>query len=160
MNATARRVAVPLIGTAVVTVTLAGVATGYYRSVIAPTGTGSAGAANVTAPTFTVTGTVSTGLYPGGPGATMTVTVANPNTRPIAVQSLASAGTVTVSGASGTCTTTGLSVASAPTGLPATVGAGSTVTLTLTGAVTMGLTADSGCQGASFTIPLKVTGQL
>jgi hypothetical protein len=160
MNAATRRVATPLLGTAVVTVTLAGVATGYYRSVVASTGTGSAATSGVTAPTFTVTGTVSTGLYPGGPGATMTVTVHNANSRAIAVQSLASAGTVTVSGASGTCTTTGLTVNAAPSALPASVPAGSTVTLTLTGAVTMGLTADSGCQGATFTIPLKVTGQL
>lgn len=162
MNATrlGRRVATPVVGTAVAVVALAGVAGAYYQSTLATSGTGSAKTASLQTVTFTVTGVASSaGLYPGGAGADLTVTVANPYGQAITVQSLASAGTVTATGGTGTCTTTGITVAT-PGGLPATVDASSTRTLTLTGAVTMGLTADSGCQGATFTIPLKVTGQL
>jgi hypothetical protein len=159
MNTIVRRVATPLVAAALAAVVGTGVAVAYYRSNVATTGTGSAALAGTQAVTLNTTGAVSTGVYPGGPGADITITVANPYAQAIAVKTIAINGSIAVSGASGTCTTTGLSIA-APAQLPASVNASSTLTLTLTSVVKMGLTADSGCQGATFTIPLQVTGQL
>jgi hypothetical protein len=160
MNAIVRRLTVPVVTAAVVTVVTAGVAVAWYQSSVRSTGAG--GGTTVAAQTVTLstTGAVSTGVYPGGPGADITISVTNPYaTLPITLKSIAINGSIGIAGASGTCTTTGLAIA-APTQLPATINGGATLSLTLTSVVQMGLTADSGCQGATFTIPLQVTGRL
>lgn len=155
-----RRLTVPVVAAAIATVVTAGVAAAWYQSNVRSTGTGSASTAATQTVTLTTTGAVSTGVYPGGPGADITISVTNPYANlPIALNSIAINGSIGVTGALGTCTTTGLAIA-APAQLPATVNGGATLSLTLTSVVKMGLTADSGCQGATFTIPLQVTGKL
>jgi hypothetical protein len=143
-------------------VLVAGLAYASYQTLVAPSGTGSATPVNALPLTLDVTGTVSTDLYPGGPGASVTITVANPYARPISVTALTTAGDVVVTPLSGrTCATTGITVQAPDSGLPLTVGANATsASVTLPAVVKMGTSADSGCQGATFTIPFKVTGQL
>ena len=159
MNAALRRVATPVLAGSVLALLAGGAAVAYYKSNVATSGTGSAATAATQAVTLNTTAAVSTGVYPGGPGADITISVTNPYARAIAVNAIAINGTITIAGASGTCTTTGLAIA-APTQLPVSVPASTTLSVTLTSVVKMGLTADSGCQGATFTIPLQVTGQL
>lgn len=158
MNATVRRVATPaVIGTALAATLGSGVALAHYRSNVGTSGTGSASTASVSGPfTLTVTGTVSTGLYPGGPGADVTVAVTNPFSRPLSVRSFFATAIAPVAG----CTTTGLTVAS-PTNLPVTVPVGSSPTsITFNDLVKMGTSASNGCQGAAFTITFQATGQM
>jgi hypothetical protein len=66
---------------------------------------------------------------------------------------------IVVAGAKGTCTFPALTVA-APSGWAGlTVPAhGTTGATTIAAAVSMGTAADSGCQGATFTIPVTLTG--
>lgn len=159
----ARRAAVPALAATAAAVLVTGVAYASYASGVAPNGTGNAQVEAAKTLTLDVTGTVSADLYPGGPGASVTITVANPYAgRSITVTGIASTGDVTVTPLPGsTCTTTGITVHAPASGLPFTVAAGATSTgVTLPAVVKMGTSADSGCQGATFTIPFQVTGKL
>lgn len=162
MSATVRRLATPVVvGTGLAIVLGAGVAGAYYQSGLASSGSGNATPIATTPLTLTTTGSVSTGLYPGGSGANVTFSVTNPYTRPIAVTGVSLAGSITVVPVSGrTCVTTGVSVSAPTSGLPVSVPASGTVSVTLTGVVTMSAAAESGCQGATFTVPFQVTGKL
>jgi len=112
------------------------------------------------------TGTLASTLSPGST-ADLIVTVQNPNAFPVTVLSVEQGGGVTVSGGSG-CTSdpawpgtlgnSGVSVQTT-TGLSVPVGAGATVTFHLATAAAMDGTSDSGCQGATFQIPVTVTVQ-
>jgi hypothetical protein len=115
-------------------------------------GTGTAAAGTI-APLGAV-GTIGSTLYPGG-SATLTVTVSNPNGRPVTVTSVALTGTVT---ASAGCTTSGVTV-SLPATVSVTVPAGGSAPVTLTNAVSMSTSSTSDCQGATFTVPLSATGR-
>lgn len=162
MNAVVRRVATPVVvGTALAVAFGAGVAGAYYRSAVRETGTGTATPVAADPFTLTATGAVGTGLFPGGPGADVTVTITNPYTRPITVSTVAAAGVVSATPVAGrTCATHAVAVAAPTSGLPVTVPASSSRTVTLSGAVTMGTTAESGCQGATFSVPFQVSGSL
>jgi len=159
----ARRLAVPAIASTVGVVLVAGIAVASYSTLVAGSGTGQATPAAAKVLTLDVTGTVSTDLYPGAPdGADVVLTVANPYGQAISVTGL-TAGDVVVTPLPGrTCTTTGLTFrAPSATEVPFTVAANATsASKTLHDVVRMGLTADSGCQGATFTIPFTVTGKL
>lgn len=162
MNAVVRRLATPaVVGTGLVAVLGAGVATAYYGSTVAESATGSATPTPVTPVTLAATGSASAGLYPGGPGANVTVTITNPYTRAVTISGVAPAGTVTAAPVAGqTCATHGVTVTAPASGLPVTVPASSTSTVTLAGVVQLGGDAENGCQGAAFTIPFQVTGRL
>jgi hypothetical protein len=154
-----RRLGTPAAVGVVLALGLGGAAYASYRSAVAATGTGSAVTSATQTVTLTVTGAVSTGLYPGGPGASVTVQVANPYARPISITSI-SGGTPVVTGGTGPCTTTGIAFAQPSSGLPLAVPANGSASVSLPGVVTMGTNADSGCQGASFAIAFTVTGTL
>jgi hypothetical protein len=146
------------VGTAAAVVLAAGVASAYYLTAVAPTGTGTAATANGTV-TLAITGSSTAALYPGGPAGSVTVTVANTFTRPVTVNAL-QAGTPVITNAPG-CTDADLSLTAPTSGLPLVVAASSTsVPTTLPGVVSMGTNAQSACQGATITIPFTVTGQL
>ena len=118
-------------------------------------GTGRASPAAIKAITIS-TGTITGPLYPGATGDVQ-VTITNPyNPQSLTITGV-SLGTIQVSGASGTCNTTGI-VAATPTSITpsATVSGGAQSTVILHGAVTMTSSSDSGCQGASFTVPVSV----
>lgn len=158
-----RRLATPaFVGTGLAVVLGAGVASAYLTSNVAATGTGTATPLSDTTPlALAATGSVGTGLYPGGPGADVTITVTNPYGEPVDVTAVVAAGAITANPLPGrTCATHGVTLATPSAGLPATIPASGSDTVTLTAVATMSLTADSGCQGATFTIPFQVTGQL
>ena len=119
-------------------------------------GTASSRAGQALPPTTTVVpGTAFTTnlLYPGTSGD-VKITVNNPNVYPVKVTSVAPNGAPTAAGGVGTCATTGvgLTAASPGTAIPA----GGSATLTLAGAASMTSASETGCQNATFTIPVTV----
>ena len=163
MTRLVHRVCTPAaVATGLVVTVLAGAAAAAYRSGVASTGTGRAtpAAAGATL-TLAANGAAGTGLYPNGPGADVTVTVTNPYAGPVTVTAVAAAGAITATPAAGrTCATHDVTLVTPSSGLPATVPASGTATITLRAVVRMGPAAESGCQGASFTMPINVTGTL
>ena len=97
-------------------------------------------------------------LYPTKDG-TLKVQIHNPNSYPVTVTDInAGAGAVTATGGTGTCTTTGVSLNpqhSLTVSVPA--GGNSAVQTYATGAH-MDNTSQTGCQGATFTIPVALVG--
>jgi cytoskeletal protein RodZ len=96
-------------------------------------------------------------LYPGTNGDVL-VKIHNPNHYSVAVTSVSTgSGSVSSSGGLGTCTTNAVSLNS-PQSVSITIPAQSDSTeTTLTNAAHMG-NSDNGCQGATFTIPVNLTG--
>lgn len=137
---------------------LGGAAYAYYATTMSTHGAGTASAAGTRTVTLAVDGTVSTGLYPGGPGASVTVSVTNPYATTLTLTAV-SAGTPVVTPASGrTCADAALTVAQPASGLPFAVAGGATASATLARVVSMGAAAGNGCQGATVVVPLRVTG--
>ncbi len=93
-------------------------------------------------------------LYPGGTGD-VKVKVTNPNPFAVTVTSVSGAGTITSDKGAACNASTGVTYTD-QTGLTQAVGAGATVTFTLTGAAAMSNAASSSCQGAVFTIPVTL----
>ncbi|GLZ47106.1 hypothetical protein Acsp06_32910 [Actinomycetospora sp. NBRC 106375] len=146
--------AVGVTGVVVAVLLGAGLASAAWLSSGGGTATSRAGQAQAPT-TTTVAGSAITAnlLYPGSSGD-VKVTVNNPNTYPVTVTSVSPNGSPTAAGGSGTCATTGvtLTTASPGTAIPAN---GST-TLTLAGAASMTSASETGCQNATFTIPVTV----
>ena len=137
------------------------------------TGQGSARAASVSGLVVTA-GSPLGALYPlpadttpatgygSGTVGSVSTTVANPNPFPVTITS-AIVGSVTSSPLGGRTCAAGsvLPTSSAPIALspPVTLAAGSAPTaVTVPGALYMVSTAEDGCQGASFSVPVTVTG--
>lgn len=132
-----------------------GIAHAYWRTAGIGTGTASGGILSpLVAQTATAAGAT---LGPGGSG-TLTVTVTNPNPVDVTVTAVSGNGTVGAGGGLGSCTNFVVAVQTPTAGLPVTVPAGATVTLTLAHGIAM-TSADNGCQGASFTVPVTLTGR-
>lgn len=135
----------------------AGAAYGYFTS----SGNGSGTAITGTAQSVTVdaaTGTPSSDLIPGA-SADLTLTLSNPNSFAVTLTSISEIGsTVTVVGGS-RCTSANSGV-SVPTqsSLSINVPAGTTIIHIPSGAA-MSTSSASGCQGASFQIPVTITVQ-
>jgi hypothetical protein len=133
----------------------AGSAWAFFSSSASGSGAGSVGRLQVSV--ISVTGTAK--LYPGLTTG-LSVTITNPNAFTVTVTSLAETGGssgVTVTGAKGTCSGTTAEVAvKSLTGSLGTVAPG-THTITITTSVSMGTTSPTGCQGATFHIPIKLT---
>jgi len=137
------------------------------------TGQGSARAASVSGLVVTA-GSPLGALYPlpadttpatgygSGTVGSVSTTVANPNPFPVTI-TCATVGSVTSSPLGGRTCAAGsvLPTSSAPIALspPVTLAAGSAPTaVTVPGALYMVSTAEDGCQGASFSVPVTVTG--
>lgn len=136
-----------------------GPASAYWRGMGG--GAGSAGTGS-TQPVTLSPATVSTQIYPGGQ-ASVAVVVTNPNPGPVRVGSLSldpsqGVGGFAVDGPHAACGVTTLSYTTQSNGGSgwSIAGAGS-LTFTFPSALTMGSGASSSCQGASFTVYLKVT---
>lgn len=139
----------------------AGGAYAYWRAQGSGSGTASVGTpAGVTV--VAATATPSSKLIPGST-ADLVVQLDNPNVYSVTIVGIAQVGTtVTPVGGTGPGTAcssanTGVSVPT-QTGLSLTVANGSN-TFHLTNAATMAASSASGCQGASFQIPVTVTVQ-
>jgi hypothetical protein len=137
---------------------LAGTAAWAYWTA-AGTGTGSAGSGTMQA--VTVTALVAgdqpgSALLPGGLAADVVLRVHNPNPYPVQLTAVTAAGVVTADAAHPGCTTTGVTFLP-PAAPQLTVAAASTLLVDLPAAASMATSAPSGCQGATFSIPVTVT---
>lgn len=142
--------------TATVTLSAAGIAFAAWTADIDGTGGASAGSHQATTVLAVTPTAPEAQLYPGGTGD-VKFTVKNPNPYPVRYTSVALNGAITSDKGLACNTSTGVTY-TAPTG-PWDVPAHSEgTTFTLTGAVSMSNASDNSCQGATFTIPLKLTG--
>lgn len=122
-------------------------------------GTGSGYAKATTAQALTtvdVSASTTAQLYPGGTGD-VTLRIDNPNPYPVRVTSVSGTGAITSDKGAACDASTGVTFAD-QTGQSLDVPAGSAVTFTLSGAVTMSNASDNSCQGAIFTIPVALSG--
>jgi hypothetical protein len=143
---------------AAVTILVLGVAGLVYAAWTA-TGSGSGYAKATSAQALTtvdVSASTSATLYPGATGDTK-IQIHNPNPYPVKVTDIAKTGAITADGSHATCVTTGVTFDN-QTGLNIAVPANNDTTSTLTGTAHMDNTSDNGCQGATFTIPVSITG--
>lgn len=132
----------------------AGAAYGYFLGA----GSGSGAATIGDDPPVSVvaaSGTVTDTLSPGSSGDLL-IDVDNPNSFSVEIVTVTGAGAVTGSGGIGTCTDTGVTVPT-QTGLSVTVAPGDNVAVQIPNGVSMGATSDSGCQGATFHVPVTIT---
>ena len=123
-------------------------------------GTGSAESKAKSAQALTInTVTATAALYPTGT-ANLTYTVTNPNDYKVNITLVEPNGAITVDAGHSGCNVASVTLSAASFAQNFDVnGAGATsATQTLTGAVAMSNAALDACQGATFTIPLKVTG--
>ena len=121
-------------------------------------GTGNGYAKATTAQALTtddVSATTVGQLYPGGSGD-VKLTINNPNPYPVQVTSISGNGTITADSGHSGCTTTGVSFAN-QTGTW-NVAANNELAVTLTGAASMSNASLNACQGATFTIPVALSG--
>jgi hypothetical protein len=96
-------------------------------------------------------------LYPGTDGDVL-IEVHNPNPFPVKVTQIAGNGAVTASGGIGACSATGVSL-NGPVSAAIEVAASSnSAKVTLSGAAHMSSASENGCQTATFTIPVSLTG--
>lgn len=150
---------------AVLTIMAAVSAVGLVYAAWTTNGTGSGYAKAGTAQalsTVDVSASTTATLYPGGPAGDVTIRISNPNPYPVTVTGVAGSGAITPDAGHAACTTTGVTFTD-QTGLsisvPAKAGAvnGETQT-TLSGAASMSNASVNGCQGATFTIPVTLSG--
>jgi hypothetical protein len=134
-----------------------GAAWAYFTS----HGSGSGHASTGTMSTVTLSataGSASTPLYPGGTGD-VSLEVNNPNSYAVTLVGVALkvGGSITPDAGHSACTTTGVSFTH-QTGLSIPIPAGATnYQIHLSGAASMGSSSLSGCQGATFSIPVTIT---
>jgi hypothetical protein len=127
-------------------------------------GTGSAYAKAGTAQslsTVDVSASTAATLYPGVTGDVL-VKFDNPNTYPVTVTAVSGNGTITADAGHSGCTTTGVTFtnqSSLSLVVPAkSGGVDGVLQTTLTGAASMSNASLNACQGATFTIPVSITG--
>lgn len=116
-------------------------------------GSGTATATSASALTTSVA-TTTAALYPGITGANLYLTVNNPNPFPVAITSVNANGAAVPDGGHAACTTTGVTFTT--TAVTQTVPASGSLSFTAAG-VAMSNASSTGCQGATFTIPVTFT---
>ena len=149
-----------LIFAAVTVMVLAIASLGYAAWTSAGNGSGIAKASTAQALT-TVTATASAGLYPGA-NAALSLQVSNPNPYPVTVTDVTGNGTITADASHSTCGQD----ATHPTGVTYTdqhnlsiaVPANGTSSVSVSNSVHMSNASDNSCQGATFTIPVSLSG--
>ena len=149
-----------LIFAAVTVMVLAIASLGYAAWTSAGNGSGIAKASTAQALT-TVTATASAGLYPGA-NAALSLQVSNPNPYPVTVTDVTGNGTITADASHSTCGQD----ATHPTGVTYTdqhnlsisVPANGTTSVSVSNSVHMSNASDNSCQGATFTIPVSLSG--
>ena len=137
-----------------------GIGVGVASATLSSTGAGTGNAATSTLSAVTLTasaGTPTSRLLPGGSGDTI-FQISNPNAVAVSVVSVVANGAITVSGGTG-CSTANDGVTFAnQSGLSLVVPAGATnFSIDLPNSVTMSSSANNGCQGAAFSVPVIVT---
>ena len=145
---------------AVVTTAVAFAAVSLVYAAWTTNGTGSGYAQAGTAQalsTVDVSASTSATLYPGGPAGDVSIRISNPNSYPVTVTGVAGNGAITADAGHAGCTTTGVSFTD-QTGLSISVPANGATTATLTGAASMSNASVNACQGATFAIPVTISG--
>ena len=106
--------------------------------------------------TVDVSATTTASLYPGQNG---NVKLSINNSNPYAVRVTAVTGNGSITSDTSGCTTAnhGVTVTN-QTGQSIDIAANSSTTTTLSGAASMAASSDNACQGATFTIPVSLTG--
>ncbi len=121
------------------------------------TGSGYAKAGSAQALTTNdVSATTVADLYPGASG-NVKVEINNPNPYPVRVTAIAGAGTITPDAGHSGCSPTGVTFTN-QTGLTIDIAASGTQAATLNNAASMSNASANACQGATFTIPVSLTG--
>jgi hypothetical protein len=134
---------------------LGGAAWAHFTSSGSGTGHASTGAMSTVTISAT-TGAPSTPLFPGGSGD-VSLEVDNPNSYSVTLVSVTGNGTIRPDTGHPSCTTTGVVFAN-QSGLTMSIPGGATnYQVRLSGAVSMGSSSSSGCQGATFSIPVTIT---
>lgn len=125
------------------------------------TGTGSGAAKAITATDLVVVnGTAVADLYPGFSNGDLELTVTNNNPYAVSVTSVQRTGAAITSD-NATCDANGSGVtmdAGAIAVGPVAIGAGATVNIPVDDVMNMATTSDNACQGATFTVPVTVSG--
>ena len=106
--------------------------------------------------TVDVSASTGTTLYPGVSGD-VKLQISNPNPYAVRVTAVTGNGTITPDAGHSGCTTTGVTFTN-QSSLTIDIAASSSTTTTLTGAVAMSNASLNACQGATFTIPVSLTG--
>jgi hypothetical protein len=106
--------------------------------------------------TVDVSASTTASLYPGQSGD-VKLQIHNPNPYNVRVTAVAGNGTITPDAGHSGCTTTGVSFTD-QSGLTIDIAANNDTTTTLTGAASMSNSSLNACQGATFTIPVSLTG--
>lgn len=130
------------------TLALSGVAYGYWTTTGSGTGTASTGQARMSL----ATGDAPTGLYPGGPAATVHVTLTNTGVGAIKVGSM----TPSTSSSKSGCTAPGELTLTRLDALPTALTPGSPADVRYS--VAMATDADAACVGATFTLTFDAAG--
>jgi hypothetical protein len=148
-----------VVGGAVTLLILGVVGLVYAAWTASGTGSGYAKAQNAQAlTTVDVSATTPATLYPGATGDVL-IRIKNPNPYPVRVTDITGNGTITPdAGHAAGCTTTGVTFTN-QSGLTIDVpGNNGETETTLTNAAQMSNSSSNGCQGATFTIPVSLSG--
>lgn len=137
---------------ATTTFALGGVALAYRSGLVGASGTGTA-ATSASQLTFTLSGTTSALLYPGGPAGTVNVNLTNPFAQNVAVTGVTL--TPSATGDTGSCPAS--SFTTNGSAIPASLAPGSA---SYAVSVSMTSTAANGCQGATVSLSVTITGKL
>jgi hypothetical protein len=135
------------------------VAVGFVYAAWTTNGSGSGYAKAGTSQALTtvdVSATTSASLYPGQTG-NVTLKINNPNPYNVRVTAVAGSGTITADAGHSGCTTTGVTFTD-QSSLTLDVSANTATEFTLNGAAAMSNSSLNACQGATFTIPVTLTG--
>lgn len=155
-----KRKRVAAVATAVAVLGLAAVAYAAWMAGGSGSGTAKAGQA-VALTTSDASASTDASLYPGATGD-LRITINNPNPFPVRVTAIAAGdGAVTSAGGSDDedCdASTGVSLVP-QSGLAIDVAAEDSVTTSVSGAVSMDNSSADACQGATFSIPVAVSGE-
>ena len=147
----------PLV-TAVLTLIVAGaVSLGYAAWTSNGSGSGYAKAGSAQAlTTVDVSASTAASLYPGANGS-VKIEISNPNSYAVRVTAISGNGTITPDAGHSGCSPTGVTFNN-QTGLTIDIAANSSTTATLSNAASMSNASANACQGATFTIPVSLTG--